>query len=62
MDSEKEYTHALDLFDDIDALFEEGEKIDKRKKKVYQDWKDRINKLIIMCNKMCNFKVYNKIK
>ena len=62
MDSEKEYTLVIDLFDDIDVLFEEGEKIDKRKKKVYQEWKDRINRLIDMCNEKVGFKCYLKIK
>ena len=57
-----EEIHIMDLQDEIEKMFDEGEKIDKRKKKVYQDWKDRINALIVLYNRKRDLKVYNKIK
>jgi hypothetical protein len=36
----KQYINLVDLHDEIERLFEEGAKIDKRKKKVYQLWKE----------------------
>ena len=57
-----EEIHIMDLQDEIEKMFDEGEKIDKRKKKVYQDWKDRINALIVLYNRNRDLKVYNKIK
>jgi hypothetical protein len=58
----KQYIHLADLHDEIDKLFEEGEAIDKRKKKVYTDWKEKINFLIDMYNSRAKFKTYNKVK
>ena len=57
----KQYIHLADLLDEIDKLFEEGESIDKRKKKVYTDWKNKINFLIDMYNSRAKFKTYNKV-
>jgi hypothetical protein len=57
----KQYIHLIDLQDEIEKLFEEGQKIDKRKKKVYQDWKDKINFLINMYNAKSKYKAYNKV-
>jgi len=58
----KQYINQVDLHDEIEKLFVEGEKIDKRKKKVYQAWKDKINFLIDMYNSRASFKTYNKVK
>ena len=43
-------------------MFEEGDKIDKRRKKVYQEWKNNINTMISLYNKKCDFKAYSKVK
>lgn len=58
----KEDTHLMDLQDEIERMFEEGDKIDKRKKKVYQEWKNNINTMITLYNKKCNFNAYSKVK
>jgi hypothetical protein len=58
----KQYLNLVDLHDEIEKLFEEGNKIDKRKKKVYQEWKEKINFLIDMYNTRSSFKTYNKVK
>jgi hypothetical protein len=58
----KQYINQVDLHDEIEKLFVEGEKIDKRKKKVYQAWKDKVNFLIDMYNSRASFKTYNKVK
>ena len=57
----KEYINLLDLQDEIEKLFEEGAKIDKRKKRVYQEWKDKINFLIHMYNTKSKYKAYKKV-
>jgi len=57
----KQYINLVDLHDEIEKLFEEGKKLDKRKKKVYADWKDKINFLITMYNARATFKTYNKV-
>lgn len=57
----KEYINLLDLQDEIEKLFDEGAKIDKRKKRVYQEWKDKINFLIHMYNTKSKFKAYQKV-
>jgi hypothetical protein len=58
----KQYINLVDLHDEIEKLFEEGKKLDKRKKKVYADWKEKINFLITMYNARATFKTYNKVK
>jgi hypothetical protein len=58
----KQYINLVDLHDEIERLFDEGAKIDKRKKKVYQLWKEKINFLIEMYNSRSSFKTYNKVK
>lgn len=57
----KQYINQVDLHDEIEKLFEQGEKIDKRKKKAYADWKEKINFLIDMYNSRASFKTYNKV-
>lgn len=58
----KQYLHLVDLHDEIEKLFEEGKKIDKRKKKLYNEWKEKINFLIDMYNTRSKFKTYNRVK
>jgi hypothetical protein len=58
----KQYINQVDLHDEIEKLFEEGKKLDKRKKKAYADWKEKINFLIDMYNSRASFKTYNKVK
>jgi hypothetical protein len=58
----KQYINLVDLYDEIEKLFEEGKQIDKRKKKAYKEWKEKINFLIEMYNSRSKFKTYNKVK
>lgn len=58
----KQYLSVVDLHDEIEKLFEEGKKIDKRKKKLYNEWKEKINFLIDMYNTRSKFKTYNRVK
>ena len=58
----KQYINLVDLHEEIEKLFEEGKKIDKRKKKQYTEWKEKINFLIDMYNTRSSFKTYNKVK
>ena len=58
----KQYINLADLHEEIEKLFEEGEKLDKRKKKAYQEWKEKINFLIDMYNARSKFKTYNRVK
>ena len=58
----KQYINLVDLHEEIEKLFDEGSKIDKRKKKVYNEWKEKINFLIDMYNARSSFKTYNKVK
>lgn len=58
----KQYINLVDLYEEIEKLFEEGEKLDKRKKKAYKDWKEKINFLIDMYNTRSSFKTFNKVK
>jgi hypothetical protein len=51
---------AVDLIDRIEELFKEVP--DKRKRKEYKEWQDTINLVIEELNKLCKFKMYNKIK
>jgi hypothetical protein len=59
---QKQYLNLVELHDEIEKLFEEGDKIDKRKKKLYNEWKEKINFLIDMYNTRSKFKTYNKVK
>jgi len=59
---QNEEIHLMDLQDEIERMFDEGAKIDKRKKRAYQEWKDKINSLITLYNKKCDFKAYSKVK
>lgn len=58
----KQYLSLPELHEEIEKQFEEGKKIDKRKKKAYKDWKDNINFLINMYNAKSKFKTYNLVK
>lgn len=58
----KQYINQVDLHDEIEKLFVEGEKLDKRKKKAYVDWKEKVNFLIDMYNSRASFKTYDKVK
>jgi hypothetical protein len=58
----KQYLSLPELHEEIEALFEEGEKLDKRKKKQVSEWKEKINFLIDMYNTKSKFKTYNKVK
>lgn len=58
----KQYINLVDLHDEIEKLFEEGKNLDKRKKKIYASWKEKINFLIDMYNARATFKTYNKVK
>lgn len=58
----KQYINLVDLYEEIEKLFEEGKTIDKRKKKVYKEWKEKINFLIDMYNSRSKYKTYNKVK
>lgn len=57
----KQYLSLPELHEEIEKLFEEGDKIDKRKKKVYNEWKEKINFLIDMYNTRSKFKTYNRV-
>ena len=57
----KQYLSVADLHDEIEKLFEEGDKLDKRKKKMYNEWKEKINFLIDMYNTRSKFKTYNRV-
>jgi hypothetical protein len=59
---QKQYLNLIELHDEIEKLFEEGDKMDKRKKKMYNEWKKKVNFLIDMYNTRSKFKTYNKIK
>lgn len=58
---QKQYLNLVELHDEIEKLFEEGNKIDKRKKKVYNEWKEKVNFLIDMYNTRSKFKTYNRV-
>lgn len=58
----KQYVNLVDLHEEIEKLFDEGKKLDKRKKKDYNAWKEKINFLIDMYNARSSFKTYNKVK
>ena len=58
----KQYVNLVDLYDEIEKLFEDEKTLDKRKKKEYKAWKEKINFLIELYNARSSFKTYNKIK
>lgn len=58
----KQYVSLVELHEEIEKLFEEGKSLDKRKKKLHNDWKQKINLLIDIYNSKAKFKTYNKIK
>ena len=58
---QKQYVSLVDLHEEIEKLFEEGESLDKRKKKQVSEWKEKINFLIDMYNSRSKFKTYNKV-
>jgi hypothetical protein len=58
----KQYLNLVDLYEEIEKLFEEEKNIDKRKKKAYKEWKDKINFLIDLYNTKSTYKTYNKVK
>jgi hypothetical protein len=58
----KQYVSLVELHEEIEKLFEEEKQIDKRKKKLYNDWKEKINFLIDMYNARSKFKTYNRVK
>jgi hypothetical protein len=58
----KQYVSLVELHEEIEKLFEEEKQIDKRKKKLYNDWKEKINFLIDMYNARSKFKTYNHVK
>lgn len=51
---------VVDLVDRIEELF--SHQPDKRKRKEYKEWQDTINLVIEELNKLCKFKMYNKVK
>lgn len=51
---------VIELTDEIEQLLEE--KPDKRKRKEYQEWKERVNSLIKKVNELAKFKMYNPVK
>jgi uncharacterized protein Yka (UPF0111/DUF47 family) len=59
---QKQYINLVDIQDEISKLEDEGDKIDKRKKKSYNEWKNKINFFIDMYNAKCIYKTYNKVK
>jgi hypothetical protein len=57
----KQYLNLVELHEEIEKLFEEGEKLNKRRKE-YKEWKEKINFLIDMYNTRAKFKTYNRVK
>lgn len=53
-------SNVTTLVERVEQLF--LERPDKRKKKEYKEWEDTINLVINELNKLCKFKMYNKIK
>jgi len=58
----KQYVNLIDIQDEITKLEEEGEKLDKRKRKLYIVWKTKINFFIDMYNAKAIYKSYNRVK
>lgn len=58
----KQYLSLAELHDEIEKLFDEGEKMDKRKRKEFTAWKEKINFLIDMYNAKGKFKSYDRVK
>ena len=59
---QKQYINLVDIQDEISKLEDEGDKIDGRKKKLYNEWKKKINFFIDMYNTKSIYKTYNKVK
>jgi hypothetical protein len=57
---EQDFSTVIELEDYIEHLFETCP--DKRKKKLYKEWCEKINTYIIKCNKMANHPIYAKVK
>jgi hypothetical protein len=56
----KQYVNLVDLQDEITKL--EDNMPDKKKKKEYKEWKDKINFLIDMYNAKSKYKSYKRVK
>lgn len=52
--------NVTELVEEIEKLFENGEKIDGRKRKEREEWRNEINPLIEKVNKLKGMKVYAK--
>lgn len=52
--------YVVELTEYIEQVF--TEKPDKRKKKIYNEWKEEINKVITRCNKLANMPLYALVK
>lgn len=61
-EEKKQYTNLVDIQDDLEILWDKGEKMDKRKKRAYEEWKSQWNSLSSLYNKMAGWKCYIKIK
>jgi len=58
----KQYLSLLELCDEIEAMLEEINLMDKRKKKELKKAKQDVNFLIDMYNAKSKFKTYNRVK
>jgi len=58
----KQYLSLLELCDEIEAMLEEINLMDKRKKKELKKAKQDVNFLIDMYNAKAKFKTYNRVK
>ena len=56
----KQYVNLIDIQEEISKL--EDNVPDKRKKKLYNEWKEKINFLIDMYNAKSKYKTYGRIK
>ena len=52
--------NVTELVEEIEKLFDDGEKIDGRKRKEREEWRNQINPLIERVNKLKGMKVYAK--
>lgn len=52
--------NVTELVEEIEKLFDDGEKIDGRKRKEREEWRNQINPLIEKVNKLKGMKVYAK--
>ncbi len=65
MNKEPEYSienspYVVELSEYIEQVLTEMP--NKRKKKIYEEWKKEVNKLITRCNNLANHKIYSIIK